>query len=129
MPHKITPIYERFMNKVKKEDNGCWIWTAFKDKDGYGSMTIDSSNKKVRSHRFSYCHYNNETITSDDLILHKCDNPSCVNPEHLFKGNTRDNVNDKVTKKRQASGEKCKKKLTTEIVKNIKKDLEEEKEN
>jgi hypothetical protein len=123
--YKVTPIFDRFISKIDKQPNGCWIWTAFKDRDGYGSIQIDKLNK-IRSHRFSYCHYNNisySSLTKDDFILHKCDTPSCVNPGHLFKGTHSDNMKDKVSKLRQAKGEGCKKKLSSELVDSIRQDL------
>jgi hypothetical protein len=127
MPREYTviPLFDRFLSKIDKQENGCWIWTAYKDKDGYGSIQIDKLNK-IRSHRFSYCYYNNinyNILTKDECILHRCDRPSCVNPEHLFKGTHIDNMKDKVIKGRQAKGELIKRKLTPDIVNNIRDDL------
>lgn len=75
---------------------------------GYGCMTgVENGNKKhFLMHRVAYQVFNNENITSEDIICHTCDNPSCVNPAHLFKGTQADNIKDKVLKGRQAKGAK-----------------------
>ena len=75
------------------------VWTAYKDKDGYGLASVD--NKTVRTHRVSY-EMNHGPIPEGMYVLHKCDNPSCINPEHLFAGTQRDNVLDMRSKGRQA---------------------------
>lgn len=77
------------------------------NKDGYGDMqtTLDGKNKHYLMHRVAYQVYYNEDLTSNDIICHKCDNPKCVNPKHLFKGTHADNVKDKCSKNRQAKGE------------------------
>jgi len=94
---------KRFWSKIDKTSNpnGCWIWTAGKDKDGYGRFTFN--NKTLRAHRVSYklCYgYFIDRL----FVLHKCDNPSCVNPKHLFSGTPFDNSADMVKKNRQAKG-------------------------
>ena len=88
----------RFLNKVKKCENGCWEWTAGKDKDGYGKY------RKGRAHRFAYELWKGP-IPDGLYILHSCDNPPCVNPEHLEIGTNQDNVNDRQHKNRQAKGD------------------------
>lgn len=75
----------------------CWLWTAPLDKDGYGAMQV--CYKRLRAHRISYVLHNGPINTSD-LVLHKCDNPRCVNPKHLFKGSQADNVRDRDKKQR-----------------------------
>lgn len=91
-----------FLNRIKKEDNGCWIWQGSKDKNGYGTLRINKADWKA--HRYSYKIYNGEI--GNKLVCHKCDNPSCVNPEHLFLGTNKDNMKDMVKKQRSAAGEK-----------------------
>jgi len=99
---KAKPLEQRFLPKVRKpEGEGCWEWTAYKNKDGYG--TISSNFRPKMAHRASYEIYHGE-IPKGMLVLHRCDNPGCVNPDHLFLGSSADNVADKVTKNRQARG-------------------------
>lgn len=96
---------DRFWGKVNKEIsntfyNGvrCWEWTAGKEGDGYGAFCVDG--KQYKSHRISwYLHFGE--IPQKASILHHCDNPSCVNPKHLFSGTQRDNMRDKILKGRQ----------------------------
>ncbi len=94
---------ERFWKHVdKKSNNECWNWISSYDTKGYGQMGID--NKFVLAHRFSWTLHFGE-IHNDLCVLHKCDNPKCVNPSHLFLGTRKDNMDDKVNKNRQAKGE------------------------
>ena len=86
---------ERFLNKVDKTSNpnGCWEWTAFKNRNGYGRFT------KFMAHRWAAEHIGNMTL-GNMYVCHKCDNPSCVNPAHLFLGTHTDNMRDKMAKGR-----------------------------
>ena len=86
---------ERFLNKVDKTSNpnGCWEWTAFKNKDGYGRFT------KYMAHRWAAEHIGNMSLNNLN-VCHSCDNPGCVNPAHLFLGTHTDNMRDKVSKGR-----------------------------
>ena len=111
----------RFLNKLEKSD-GCWIWKGSKDKRGYGVISINS--KTVKVPRLSWSIYNGK-IPTGKIICHKCDNPPCVNPEHLFLGTWSDNMQDMKKKKRNLAGEKHKMaKLTAKQVYRIKDDCE-----
>lgn len=85
----------RFFGRVKPE-NGCWLWLGYKDRDGYGVFYTKEGN---RAHRLSYIFFCGP-IAEGMHVLHKCDNPSCVNPEHLFLGTNQDNIDDKMVKGR-----------------------------
>lgn len=76
---------------------GCWEWIASKNRDGYGRYGLDKKN--YLAHRFSWIKTYGE-IQDDFLVLHKCDNPSCVNPEHLFLGDCKANIRDMIEKGR-----------------------------
>lgn len=104
---------KRFWSKVDKNGaNGCWNWQGWKDRQGYGHAII--KRRKVKAHRFSWMIYN-AVIPAGLCVLHKCDNPSCVNPEHLFLGTRKDNAVDKMNKGRCLYGEKhCLVKITEE---------------
>ena len=93
---------ETFLNKINKTNSGCWIWQGCKNKDGYGFF--QANKEKLRAHRWSAKYLGNMKI--DGLVVcHHCDNPSCVNPNHLFVGTVKDNNKDCQNKGR-ASGNK-----------------------
>jgi hypothetical protein len=98
-------IYRFNMSYKKDEHSGCWIWQG-KSKSGssklYGRIKVNKKN--VPAHRFSWEIHNNQEVPEKMFVLHKCDNPGCVNPDHLFVGTHQDNMNDKVLKNRQAKG-------------------------
>ena len=91
--------YQRFMSKVSICEDGCWLWLGGKDRDGYGLLEVDG--KGFRAHRLAYEHWH-ESIGEGLYVLHKCDNPSCVNPNHLWTGTQADNMADMYAKGRQA---------------------------
>lgn len=89
---KLDPIaYERFMAKVSKDACGCWIWTGSKVKSGYGKVKVNQ--KMFLAHRLSYMAHKGD-IKSGLFICHSCDNPLCVNPDHLWAGSQIENVRD-----------------------------------
>lgn len=100
----------------KVTETGCWENVSHSvDKDGYGKIQING--KSLRIHRLVYCLENKVSLLETEIIRHKCDNPLCFNPEHLEIGTIQENVNDRVSRKRGASGEKHgSSKLTNEQV-------------
>lgn len=93
------PTEIRFFEKITYEPNsGCWLWLAFTERE-YGRFLV-SRNKGVWAHRFSWEYHNKKKIPKGKFILHKCDTPSCVNPNHLEIGTQRDNVDDMIKKGR-----------------------------
>ena len=99
-PRARKPIEDRFWEKVSKED-GCWNWVGSTQGFGYGYLhTGDKTNRKpVSAHRYSWALHNGP-IPDGLWVLHKCDNPSCVNPDHLFLGDRTDNMRDCAAKGR-----------------------------
>lgn len=94
-----APTVERFWANVDRSGD-CWNWTAWRDRNGYGSFRINAPRKCVKAHRFSYAIANGGIPSGEHLVCHKCDNPSCVNPSHLFLGSPLTNARDMIQKKR-----------------------------
>jgi HNH endonuclease len=85
---------------IRSDLGPCWLWTGSMVRSGYGRVSI--GNKSVRAHRVAWA-LANETTMPDQWVLHRCDNPPCVRPDHLFLGDVRDNVRDMISKGRAAN--------------------------
>ena len=96
------PIGPRFWSKVQR-GNGCWLWMAKRERRGYGRL--EHKGKSLIASRVAW-ELTNGPIPQGLLVLHRCDNPPCVNPDHLFLGTTQDNVTDKMTKGRHYGNHK-----------------------
>ena len=95
---------DRFWAKVQipSDKTQCWNWTACKEQR-FGHGIIRINHKNIKTHRFSWeLHYGK--IPDNLCVLHHCDNPPCVNPNHLFLGTLLDNNKDRDRKNRQARG-------------------------
>lgn len=95
---------ERFWSKVQKgADDECWEWLGRKNivKGGSGYGYFSQSGRSFRAHRFSYLIHKGE-LMDGMYICHSCDNPSCVNPAHLWQGTPGDNARDMHNKGRAA---------------------------
>lgn len=98
------PVEARFWQKVRRGD-GCWLWTAGTDGRGYGLIGSRHGASPLKAHRVAY------TLTHGPIpegmeVCHRCDNPPCVRPDHLFLGTHGDNMRDAAHKHRLASGER-----------------------
>lgn len=98
-----VPFLERFWSKVRKSDeaDGCWVWTGGKSREGYGQIFV-SHGKYAKAHRCSY-EIEYGPIPEGLDCLHRCDNPPCVRPEHLWLGTAKDNSRDMYEKGRQST--------------------------
>ena len=102
---KRRPIEDRFWDHVVPEPNsGCWLWDGYTDTEGYGRIGLGGRHAGMTgAHRVSLkitgCH-----VPDDKFVLHRCDVPCCVNPEHLFLGNQADNIADMMQKGRGKHG-------------------------
>jgi hypothetical protein len=94
---KKISLEERFSEKFRVVDGGCWLWTASKNRGGYGQFM--AYGRPHLAHRISWRIHHG--LLPDELhVLHKCDTPACVNPNHLFLGSDADNVQDMLMKGR-----------------------------
>ena len=103
------PLFIKFWEKVLVDDDDkCWEWQAGRNKKGYGNFYISvghSKDKHCLAHRMAYkLRYGD--FDENLLVCHRCDNPSCVNPSHLFLGTNQDNMNDS-SKKGRKKGINC----------------------
>lgn len=96
MAELYNQVFERFFLLVQYSDD-CWNWTGYKTEKGYGKFGINY--RAHLAHRLSY-EYFIEPIPKGLFVCHHCDNPSCVNPFHLFVGTNRDNMIDMYAKGR-----------------------------
>lgn len=120
LPPNDPALAERFWSKVDKGPS-CWLWTRARDHRGYGIFSIASRNQVASRVAWMLTH---GPIPDGLNVLHRCDTPSCVNPDHLFIGTQRDNLQDMDSKGRRGihhpAGEKNPKaKLTSQDVQEI----------
>lgn len=101
------PLLDRFNAKVTRgEGDECWLWTGARIK-GYGTITIPDGNggfRKMYATHFALLMLRGIEVPTGMLVMHSCDNPPCVNPEHLSVGTDLDNVRDMIAKGRANYG-------------------------
>jgi hypothetical protein len=117
-----TGLAARFWAKVdKQQPDGCWLWTAAKDSHGYGKFYSDKRGRPVAAHRTAWV-ITHGNLLEGQVVRHKCDNPACVNPEHLETGSQAQNLNDMFLRGRNPDRSKGRNgfaKLTLEQVRSI----------
>ena len=105
----------RLLNKISQTES-CWLWMAARDKNGYGKLKLDG--RMAMAHRMAYTVWVGE-IPPKRLVLHTCDTPACINPDHLFVGTHTDNARDRRRKGRGPIGVRNNAKLTESEVRAI----------
>lgn len=95
----LTPE-ERLFSGIKVAPSGCWEWQRHRDPAGYGTISVNR--RRYRAHRLAY-EFRVGSIPDGVQVLHRCDNPPCCNPDHLFLGTALDNMMDMTAKGRRAT--------------------------
>lgn len=115
-PNSIDTFVELF-HHLSRNSKGCVLWSRALSRDGYGNYKI--TNQREIAHRLSYKVFKG-SIPIGDCVLHRCDNPACINPDHLFLGTRDINNKDRMMKGRSALGEQSgRAKLTEKQVQQI----------
>lgn len=112
MPNQHKPLRElgeaicaeMLLRFVSKDDDGCWLWTRARMKNGYGVIRIPGTGKVECVHRVAWRVWRKEEI-GELFVLHRCDKRACINPEHLFLGTHVENQLDKQAKGRTPHGQ------------------------
>ncbi len=114
MPHTSpAAIFDNaVLPRLRAEANGCVVWTGAKNDMGYGQIRRNGT--ALYTHRLSYQRHFNIVLTGRQHVLHKCDNPPCCNPQHLFLGSPTTNMADAKAKGRMAIGNRLPQSILTE---------------
>lgn len=119
-PHVALAYRERFWSKVEFSES-CWLWRAATNEHGYGvycifaprRISMHGERRSIKAHRLAWFFTRDEWLTSDVKLLHACDVPACVRPDHLRKGTQLDNIRDCIGKGRNAKGERFERTILT----------------
>jgi hypothetical protein len=112
MAKRRTSPEDAFASRYEVNGHGCWVWSGSRSAGGYGQWLLEKtplgngrySKRRIYAHRLSW-ELHRGAIPDGLRVLHECDNPPCVNPEHLFLGTMADNTHDMLAKGRESRGE------------------------
>jgi hypothetical protein len=127
MPVIRRSLKDRFWSRVQKAGSSCWLWTGTLNGSGYGVLGAGGrGGKLLRAHRVAW-EFHKGPIPDGLHCLHRCDNPRCVNVDHLFLGTNQDNIADRVRKGRSKApifrGEDhAQAKLSNDVIRRIRED-------
>ncbi len=102
---KGSTIHKIIFRTKTNFNTGCWEYLGILNKDKYG--TVLDNGRVVKAHRFMYEFFNNIKLSPEIFVCHSCDNPCCVNPEHLWTGTCKDNLQDAKHKGRMRHSRYC----------------------
>lgn len=94
----MADLQQRLLKRVRRLMTGCWIWTGSTKPNGYGNINV--AGKTLMTHRAAWLAFKGE-IPNGMQVCHHCDTPACVNPDHLFLGSQKDNMDDMDAKGRR----------------------------
>ena len=103
--YECAKIRNYLLERCEKKSNGCWQWLHRVNSKGYGQMAyvpIEGKRRTVKVHRMAYKAFIGP-IPKGLLVCHTCDNPGCINPDHLFVGTPKDNTQDMMQKGRHVT--------------------------
>jgi hypothetical protein len=103
MAPKARPLADRFWEKVRKNFD-CWEWTGAKFPSGYGAFQVRRGHS-ARAHRVAFELTNGQPLGKGALVCHRCDNPGCVRPDHLYLGTPASNMLDRSERGRAPAGD------------------------
>jgi len=116
-------MFERFYKYIDvKDKDDCWEWIGLKNKDGYGRFRL--TDKMVLAHRWMW-EMEDSDIPEGLMVLHKCNNRGCVNPNHLYLGTNQDNMNDMSIAGSKKGNRNAMSKLTEDDVREIRRLISE----
>jgi hypothetical protein len=115
MERNVRPLEDRLHAKTEPELNtGCLLWSGSTTHKGYGMIMVRKGYNRS-THRVAWEVANGRAIPDGLHVLHKCDTPACINPDHLWLGTNRDNARDSFAKGRQLVGAARKKPSNTKL--------------
>src|ERR1017187_469479 len=96
--YKRPSLKDRLLRRIQVTASGCWEWTGFRDKDGYGRINVNGKETVASRAMWTVC---KGQMPPGQQVYHSCDNPPCINPNHLFLGTALDNALDSMNKGRK----------------------------